>query len=314
MLNYILRRLLQTIPVLILSSIFVFGLIRFIPGDPALIIAGPDALPEQVAAMQVRLGLDQPIWVQYLIWARHVLQGDLGVSILNRYPVTELIWLKLGATLQLTLGAVIVSLVIAFPLGILSAVRRGSWIDRIAAVFVALTYAIPTFWLGILLVLLFALQLRWLPPSGHVEFSEKPLLALKLLVLPSLTLGLYAAAVLTRFLKTALLEIMGQDFVRTARAKGLAQRGIVFQHMLKNALIPFITVFGLQIGVFLGGSVVTESIFDWPGMGRMMLHAIQTRDYPVLQGGILFVVVGFIVVNLITDLTYALFDPRIRYQ
>jgi peptide/nickel transport system permease protein len=314
MVNYILRRLLQTIPVLLLSSLFVFGLIRFIPGDPALVIAGPDALPEQVAAMQVRLGLDQPIWVQYLIWLRHVLQGDLGVSILNRYPVTELIWLKLGATLQLTLGAVIVSLVIAFPLGILSAVRRGSWIDRIASVFVALTYAIPTFWLGILLILLFALQLRWLPSSGYAEFGEKPLLALKLLILPSLTLGLYAAAVLTRFLKSSLLEIMGQDFVRTARAKGLAQHGIVFRHMLKNALIPFITVFGLQIGVFLGGSVVTESIFDWPGMGRMMLHAIQTRDYPVLQGGILFVVVGFIIVNLITDLTYALFDPRIRYQ
>ncbi|MEZ4730832.1 MAG: ABC transporter permease [Caldilineaceae bacterium] len=314
MFNYILRRLLQTIPVLLLSSIFVFGLIRFIPGDPALVIAGPDALPEQVAAMQVRLGLDRPIWVQYLLWLRRVLQGDLGVSILNQYPVTELIWLKLGATLQLTLGAVLVSLIIAFPLGILSAVRRGSWIDRVSSVFVALTYAIPTFWLGILLILLFALQLRWLPSSGYVEFNEKPLLALRLLVLPSLTLGLYAAAVLTRFLKTSLLEIMGQDFVRTARAKGLAQRGIVFRHMLKNALIPFITVFGLQLGVFLGGSVVTESIFDWPGMGRMMLHAIQTRDYPVLQGGILFVVVGFIIVNLITDLTYALFDPRIRYQ
>ncbi|MEZ4862625.1 MAG: ABC transporter permease [Caldilineaceae bacterium] len=311
---YILRRLLQTIPVLVLSSILVFALIRLIPGDPALVIAGPDALPEQVAAVRERLGLDQPIWVQYLIWARRVLQGDLGVSVLNSFPVAELIWLKFGATLQLTLGATVVSLLISFPLGILSAVRRGSWIDRAASIFMALTYAIPTFWLGILLVLLFALQLRWLPPSGNVAFSDKPWLAFKLLILPSVTLGLYTAAVLTRFLKTALLEIMNQDFIRTARAKGLAQRGIIARHMLKNALIPFITVFGLQIGVFLGGSVVTESIFDWPGMGRMMLHAIQTRDYPVLQGGILFIVVGFIIVNLITDLTYAIFDPRIRYQ
>jgi len=314
MANYILRRLVQTIPVLLLSSIFVFAIIRLIPGDPALVIAGPDALPEQVVAIRARLGLDQPIWVQYLVWLGHVVRGDLGVSILNNYPVAELIWLKLGFTLQLTLGAIVVSLGIAFPLGIFSAVNRGGWIDRFASVFIALTYAIPTFWLGILLVLLFALQLRWLPPSGNVEFSEKPWLALKLLIMPSLTLGLYTAAVLTRFLKTSLLEIMNQDFVRTAHAKGLAQRGVIVRHMLKNALIPFITVFGLQIGVFLGGSVVTESIFDWPGMGRMMLHAIQTRDYPVLQGGILVVVVGFILVNLLTDLTYAFFDPRIRYQ
>ena len=314
MINYILRRLLQTIPVLLLSSIFVFGIVRLIPGDPALVIAGPDALPEQVEAIRVRLGLDQPIWVQYLLWLGRVVRGDLGVSILNNFPVAELIWLKLGATLQLTLGATIVALGIAFPLGILSALNRGGWIDRFASIFVALTYAIPTFWLGILLVLLFALQLRWLPPSGNVAFGDKPWLALKLLILPSVTLGLYTAAVLTRFLKSSLLEIMNQDFIRTARAKGLAQRGVVARHMLKNALIPFITVFGLQIGVFLGGSVVTESIFDWPGMGRMMLHAIQTRDYPVLQGGILFIVVGFIVVNLITDLTYAFFDPRIRYQ
>lgn len=314
MFNYILRRLLQTIPVLLLSSLFVFGLIRMIPGDPALVIAGPDALPEQVEAIRVRLGLDQPIWMQYLLWLSHVVRGDLGVSVLNNFPVAELIWLKLGATLQLTLGAIIVALGIAFPLGIFSAIWRGGWIDRLASIFVALTYAIPTFWLGILLVLLFALQLRWLPPSGSVAFSEKPVLALKLLILPSLTLGLYTSAVLTRFLKTSLLEIMNQDFVRTARAKGLAQWGIISRHMLKNALIPFITVFGVQIGVFLGGSVVTESIFDWPGMGRMMLHAIQTRDYPVLQGGILVIVVGFILVNLITDLTYAFFDPRIRYQ
>lgn len=314
MANYAARRILQGIPVLILSSIFVFVLIRFIPGDPAVVIAGSDALPEQIAAIRAKFGLDKPIWQQYLIWISHVLRGDLGVSVLNGFPVEELIWLKFGATLQLTVGAIVVSLLISLPLGILSAIRRGGWIDRITSLFVALTYAIPTFWLGILLVIIFALQLRWLPPSGRVDFNDKPLLALQLLILPSITLGLYTAAVLTRFLKTSLLEIMGQDFVRTARAKGLNQSGVVFRHMLKNALIPFLTVFGLQIGVFLGGAVVTESIFDWPGMGRMMLNAIQTRDYPVLQGGILFIVVGFVLVNLITDLAYAYLDPRIRYQ
>lgn len=314
MTTYILRRLFQAIPVLILSSILVFGLIRLIPGDPALVIAGPDALPEQVAAVRARLGLDKPIWVQYLIWMSHVVRGDLGSSILNGYPVLDLIWLKFRATLELTIGATLVALLISFPLGILSAVRRGGWIERSTSVFVSMAYAIPTFWLGILLVILFSLQLQWFPPSGRVEFSQKPLLALKLLVLPSITLGLYTAAVLTRFLKTSILEAMSQDFVRTARSKGLNERRVVGRHILKNALIPFITILGIQLGVFLGGAVVTESIFDWPGMGRMMLHAIQTRDYPVLQGGILFVVFGFVLVNLLIDLAYAFVDPRIRYQ
>jgi peptide/nickel transport system permease protein len=311
---YVLRRLIQAIPVLLLSSLFVFALIRFIPGDPAFIIAGPDALPEQVEAVRIKLGLDKPIYIQYLIWLGQVLRGDLGKSILNGYPVWELVWLKFGITAQLAAGAAFVSLLIAMPVGILSAVRRGSLFDRIASGFVALSYAIPTFWLGILLVLVFAMQLRWLPPSGHVEFSSRPWTAFKLMILPSITLGLYTSAVLSRFLKSSMLEIMRLDFVRTARAKGLSERGVIAGHLLKNALIPFITVFGLQIGVFLGGSVVTESIFDWPGMGRMMLHAIQTRDYPVLQGGILFIVVIFVIVNLLTDLTYAYFDPRIRYR
>lgn len=311
---YAIRRLLQAIPVLLLSSIFVFALIRLIPGDPAYVIAGPDALPEQVAAVRARLGLDRPIYVQYLVWLGNVARGDLGKSILNGYPVMELVWTKFLITLQLTIGAALVSLLIAVPVGIVSAVSQGTLFDRLASGLVALSYAIPTFWLGILLVLVFAMQLRWLPPSGHVEFSERPWLALKLMVLPSLTLGLYTSAVLSRFLKSSILEIMRLDFVRTARAKGLSESGVISRHLLKNALIPFVTVFGLQIGVFLGGSVVTESIFDWPGMGRMMLHAIQTRDYPVLQGGVLFIVVIFVLVNLITDLTYAYLDPRIRYR
>jgi peptide/nickel transport system permease protein len=311
---YILRRLIQAIPVLLLSSIFVFALIRFIPGDPAYVIAGPDALPEQVEAARIKFGLDKPMYVQYLVWVGQVLRGDLGKSILNGYPVWDLVWLKFGITTQLAAGAALVSLLIAMPVGILSAVRRGGLFDRVASGFVAMSYAIPTFWLGILLVLVFAMQLRWLPPSGHVEFTERPWMAFKLMILPSVTLGLYTSAVLSRFLKSSMLEILRLDFVRTARAKGLSERGVIVNHLLKNALIPFITVFGLQIGVFLGGSVVTESIFDWPGMGRMMLHAIQTRDYPVLQGGILFIVVIFVVVNLLTDLTYAYFDPRIRYH
>jgi peptide/nickel transport system permease protein len=314
MTTYILRRLVQAIPVLFLSSVLVFALIRFIPGDPALLIAGPDAFPEQIVAVRARLGLDKPIWLQYLIWIGQIVRGDFGASVLNGFPVAELIKLKFVATLELSIGGLMVAFLISFPLGILSAVRRGGWLERFASVLVALGQAIPTFWLGILLVLVFALRLKWFPPSGRVEFSRNPLLALKLLILPSITLGFYTATVLTRFLKSSMLEIMGQDFIRTARAKGLSEWGAIYGHVLKNALIPVVTVLGLQLGAFLGGAVVTESIFDWPGMGRLLLQAINTRDYPVLQGTILFIVVAFVLVNLITDLTYGFLDPRIRYE
>lgn len=311
---YALRRLVQTLPVLFLSSILVFGLVRFIPGDPAILIAGPDALPEQIVAARARLGLDKPIYVQYGIWLGQVVRGDMGESILNGYPVFDLIKRKFLATLQLTAGGLLVAVCIALPLGILSAVRRGGWFERVSSLVVALGQAIPTFWLGILLVLVFSLQLQWLPPSGRVEFSQKPALALRLMILPSLTLGFYSATVLTRFLKSSILEVLDMDYVRTARAKGLADRGVLTRHVLKNSLIPVVTILGLQLGAFLGGAVVTESIFDWPGLGRLMLQAIGTRDYPVLQGTVLFVVVTFVLVTLITDLTYGYLDPRIRYQ
>lgn len=314
MTNYILRRLFQTIPVLLLSSIFVFALIRFIPGDPALIIAGPDALPAQVEAVRQRLGLDKPLVVQYLLWLGQVVQGDLGVSVLNSFPVAELILLKFWATLELAIGGLVVALLISFPLGLLAAINRGGWFERGVSIFTALGQAIPTFWLGLLLVIVFALRLRWFPPSGHIEFSQRPFTALQLLILPSLTLGLYTAAVLTRFLKASMLEVLGQDFVRTARAKGLSRWQTLLSHVLKNALIPVITVLGIQFAAFLGGAVVTESIFDWPGMGRLLLQAIQTRDYPLLQGTILFIVVIFVFINLIVDLLYGFLDPRIRYQ
>ena len=314
MVVYALRRLVQTLPVLFLSSILVFGLVRFIPGDPAILIAGPDALPEQIVAVRARLGLDKPIYVQYAIWLGQVVRGDLGVSILNGYPVFDLITRKFLATLQLTAGGLLVALSVSLPLGILSAVRRGGWFERLTSLVVALGQAIPTFWLGILLVLVFSLQLKWLPPSGQVAFSQKPGLALRLMILPSLTLGFYSATVLTRFLKSSMLEVMEMDYVRTARAKGLADTGILTRHVLKNALIPVVTILGLQLGAFLGGAVVTESIFDWPGLGRLMLQAIGTRDYPVLQGTVLFVVTAFVCVTLITDLTYGFLDPRIRYQ
>ena len=313
MLKYFLKRIIQVIPVLFLSSIIIFSLIRLIPGNPALLLAGPDALPEQIEIITKELGLDKPIISQYFIWISNILKGDFGKSIINGYPVFKLISLKFIATLELAVSGLIVSLLIAFPLGILSAIKRNGIIEKFTTIFVALGQAIPTFWLGILLVLVFSIKLRWLPPSGRIEFTENPELALKLIILPAFTLGVYTASVLTRFLKTSILEILTLDYVLTARAKGLSEWIVIFRHVIKNALIPFVTVLGLQFGAFLGGSVVTESIFDWPGLGRLMLQSIHTRDYPVLQGTILVVVFGFVIVNLIIDLLYSFLDPKIRY-
>lgn len=313
MLKYFLKRIIQVIPVLFLSSIIIFSLIRLIPGNPALLLAGPDALPEQIEVITKELGLDKPIISQYFIWISNILKGDFGKSIINGYPVFKLISLKFIATLELAVSGLIVSLLIAFPLGILSAIKRNGIIEKFTTIFVALGQAIPTFWLGILLVLVFSIKLRWLPPSGRIEFTENPELALKLIILPAFTLGVYTASVLTRFLKTSVLEILTLDYVLTARAKGLSEWIVIFRHVIKNALIPFVTVLGLQFGAFLGGSVVTESIFDWPGLGRLMLQSIHTRDYPVLQGTILVVVFGFVIVNLIIDLLYSFLDPKIRY-
>tara|TARA_B100000315_G_scaffold259718_1_gene316839 strand:- start:1636 stop:2577 length:942 start_codon:yes stop_codon:yes gene_type:complete len=313
MLKYFLKRIFQVIPVLFLCSVIIFSLIRLIPGNPALILAGPDALPEQIEALTSELGLDKPIIIQYFIWISNVLMGDFGSSIINGYPVFKLIGIKFIATLELAISGLIISILISFPLGILSAIKRNGFIEKFTTIFVALGQAIPTFWLGILLVLVFSIKLRWLPPSGRIEFSQNPEIAFKLILLPAFTLGVYTASVLTRFLKTSVLEILNSDYVMTARAKGLSEWTVIIRHVIKNALIPFVTVLGLQFGAFLGGSVVTESIFDWPGLGRLMLQSIHTRDYPVLQGTILVVVFGFVIVNLLIDLLYSFLDPKIRY-
>jgi peptide/nickel transport system permease protein len=312
--RYALVRLVHLLPVLLLTSVAVWLLIYLIPGDPALALLGADVTPEQLQRARARMGLDRPWPVQYALWLGRVLEGDLGVSYLNGLPVRTMLAQRVPVTLQLTVASLVVALLIAAPLGILSAVRPRSWIGRVAAGYNALAMAVPTFWLGILLVLLFGLYLRWLPTSGFVPIWEEPLRALRFLVLPAVTLGAYVSAVLARFTRAALLESLGQDYVRTARAKGVAEPGVVGVHALKNALIPVVTVLGLQFGAFMGGAVITEAIFDYPGLGRMLLQAILTRDYTVVQGTILFVVSAFVVINLLTDLAYAFLDPRIRYS
>jgi peptide/nickel transport system permease protein len=287
-------------------------MVRAIPGDAAPVLLGPTAQPEQIEALREKLGLDEPIWTQYLVWIEDVLQGDLGQSWINGYSVTGLIRLKLSATIALAVGSLLVALLIALPLGIFSALKPGSWIDRLASFYCALGLGIPTFWLGILLVLAFSLRLKWLPPSGYVPLSDDPAASLKMLILPSITLGVYYSAIFARFTKTSILEVLRRDYVRTAEAKGLAARAVVARHVLRNAMIPLVTVFGIQFGGLLGGVVIVEAIFAWPGLGRLLVTSIESRDYAVVQGTILLSTTVFLVVNLITDLAYGLLDPRIR--
>jgi peptide/nickel transport system permease protein len=292
----------------------IFSIIHLIPGNPAQIIAGPNATPEQLAALEVRLGLDQPLWRQYLIWLGNVLRGDLGVSYINKYPVVEMIAQRIPATVELALVSMLIGVVIALPLGVAAALRPGSALDFAVTTFSALSFAMPSFFLLILLILLFSQELRLLPPSGRPDFWEDPWLYSQSIFLPALTLGIGVAAKLVRYLRSALLEVLDQDYVRTARAKGLRGRLVLLRHALPNALIPVVTILGLQLGDLLSGAIIIESIYAWPGVGRLTIQAIGWRDYALLQATVLFIVFAFLVVNLITDLTYGLLDPRIRYE
>ena len=311
---YAIRRLLQMALLLFLSSVVVFLLLRLIPGDPAVVIGGPNARPEQLERLRTELGLTQPLPVQYGIWAGRVIRGDLGTSFVSGFPVGQLIMMRLPATAQLAAGALLVTLLVAFPAGMFAATRPGSAIAHALSGYTTLSLVVPTFWLGLLLLLMFGLQLRWLPMSGYVGLTEDPPRALQHLLLPSITLAAGLSAVLARLLKAALLEVLRNDYVRTAQAKGLHANLILRRHVLKNALIPVVTVLGIQIGHLLGGAVITESIFDWPGLGKLILQGINDRDYSVVQGVMLFLVSTFVLVNLVVDLSYGLLDPRIRYS
>lgn len=310
---YAIRRIIQTIPILVLTSIAVFFLLRLVPGDPAVVIAGPDASPKVLNAVREDLGLNKSIPTQYLLWIGNALHGDLGHSYISRMSVWKLIMLKLPATLELTAAALILALLIAIPTGIIAGVRQRTKTDIAISTFTAVGLGLPNFWIGIIFILLFALVLGWLPPGGRVGFGEDPVLALKYLALPALTLAIPQSAIFSRFLKIAVVEVMHDDFVRTARAKGLAESAVVFRHVLRNALIPVVTVLGMQFGRMLGGAVIIESVFAWPGVGRLMLDAIGRRDYAVIQGGLFLLVTMFVLINLLTDLAYGLLDPRIRH-
>jgi peptide/nickel transport system permease protein len=314
MYRYLVARLVQLFFVLLFLSIIVFTIVRLIPGDPAAVMLGTEATPAAVAEIRREMGLDAPIPVQYVKWLQHVLQGNFGTSWVSKKPALELIVGALPVTLQLVGAAFLVALLIAAPAGILAAIRPRSWIDQGSTAFALLGISMPSFWLGIMLVLLFALQLRWLPPSGYLPLTTDLWGALRATALPALTLGVALAAPLTRFLRSGMLDVLALDYVRTARAKGLPEGRVIARHALKNALLSVVTVLGLQIGALLGGSIVIEQVFAWPGIGRLSLAAIQQRDYGVVQGIVLFVATGFVLVNFLVDLVYLYLDPRIRYE
>ena len=312
MIGYSLRRLLQAVPVLFVTSVVVFTLLRLVPGDPALVLAGSDASPAQLNAIRSDLGLNRSLPEQYLIYLGHLAHGDLGRSYSSGRSVGSLIKTAAPATTQLSLAAFLLSLVVGIPFGVVAGLRPNSLWDLALAGCVAIVQGIPNFLFAILYLLFFTLQLGWLPAGGRIDPLHHPVQGLKALALPVLTLGLPAAAIYVRFVRTALAETLTQDYVRTARAKGLPSSTVVLRHALRNALLPLVTIAGIQFGRLLGGTVIVESIFAWPGMGRLALDAITKRDYLLFQGIVLVLVLGAVLVNLVTDLSYGVLDPRIR--
>jgi peptide/nickel transport system permease protein len=310
----VVRRLLQLIPVLLLATGLVFVMVRLAPGDPAVQQLGTRAGrdPELVAAMRRKLGLDQPIPVQYAIWLRHAITGDLGNSVKSGRPVTGLIAEKFLATGQLVAAAIVFAVTMAVVLGTIAALRRGSWIDQLTRILVVSGLAIPSYWLGLMLLLLFAVRFKWLPVSGYVPIAEDARQNLTHLILPALSLGVFEAAFLTRFLRGELLEVLRQDYIRAAAAKGLSARAVVTGHALRNALIPLVTVVGIELGTLMGGVVVIEQVFGWSGVGWLALQAVKNRDYPLLQGIVLLVAIFVSLANLLADLAYSVIDPRLR--
>ena len=307
MTQYIIRRLLQMIPITLGILTLIFSLIHLIPGDPAVQIAGEGAGPEDVAAVRKALGLDEPLWRQYVDYLSNLARGDLGRSFRTGKSVATEIRERYPATMQLAFGSMFVALLVAFPLGIISAIYRNSWIDNVARFFALIGVSMPSFWFGPLLIIAFAINFQWFPVSGRED-------GWKSLVLPSLTMGLALAAILTRMIRVSLAEELNQLYVTTAIAKGVTRARAIFRHALKNALIPVITILALQFGSLLTGAIITEQIFSWPGLGRLLIQSITTRDYPQVQASILVIALTYILVNFASDLLYGVVDPRIKLE
>jgi len=303
---YILKRMLQVIPVIFLVTIITFSLVHLAPGDPAIMRAGEDATPEQVEMIREAMGLNEPVMLQYLNWIGGMVRGDLGTSLQDGRPVFSTLIRRLPATMQLVLASFIVSIGIGVPIGILSAVRQNTFADSFARIFALLGISMPNFWVGLLLMLIFSYRLRLLPASGSGSLAH--------LIMPAIALGTSSAGIITRLTRSSMLEILQQDFIRTAHSKGLKKLIVIYKHALKNAMLPVITVIGVQLGARLGGSVIVESVFAYPGIGRFAYLRLLARDYPMIMGNLLIFALIFIFINLMTDILYGFLEPRIRYD
>lgn len=306
MLHYLIRRLAGIVPVILVVSVLVFAFVHLLPGDPARVIAGPEASAADVANIRQGMGLDRPLWEQYARFLGRAVSGDFGQSLKTKHTVIEEIGVRFMPTVWLTFFAMLWSTIVGLLIGVLSAVKRGRWQDYSGMLLAVSGISFPPFWLGLLLIDLLSVQLGWLPTGGYGTWQH--------FVMPSFTLGLGVAAVIARFTRSSFIEIMREDYVRTARAKGVHERLVVWKHALRNALIPVITMVGLQFGFLLGGSIVVETVFSWPGLGRLLVDSVSYRDYPVIQAEILLFSLEFILINLIVDLLYALANPEIRYK
>jgi peptide/nickel transport system permease protein len=311
--QYIIRRLLLLVPVILIVGVVVFTLVHLTPGDPAAVILGPDATSEQVERLREQLGLNEPFYIQFVDWMAGVVRGDLGTSLYLNMPVTEALLDRAQPTFTLMLYSLTISILIGVPVGIFSAIKPNSVFDRFAMIGAISGVAIPNFVLGILLIMIFAVWLRFLPSQGYVGLFTDPIGHFERMLMPSFSLGFSSAALLARMVRSSMLDVLKEDYVRTALAKGVAFRNVITRHALRNALIPAVTVIGYSVGALLGGAVVTETVFGLPGMGRLVVNSIGRRDYPVIQGAVMLIAVFYVMANLLVDILYVYIDPRIRY-
>ena len=313
MLGYLIRRLLAAIPVMGVVALFVFLLLRLTPGDPAAIIAGDSATPEQLMRIRTSLGLNEPLYVQFFTWVGRLLHGDLGVSLISQVPVLQMIGQRIEPTITVALSTIVLSVIVAVPLGVIAAWKHGTWVDRFVMGLSVIGFSVPVFVIGYVLIQIFAIELRWLPVQGFRPMARGFGPFAERLVLPTLTLSFIYIALIARMTRAAMLDVLGEDYVRTARAKGITESRVLLRHALRNAAVPVITVIGTGFALLISGVVVTESVFNLPGIGRLTVDAVLARDYPVIQGMILLTSGIYVAVNLLIDLAYTLLDPRIRY-
>jgi len=313
MFAYVVRRILATIPVMAVVALFVFSLLHLSPGDPAVIIAGDTATLDDIARIREKLGLDQPLYIQFVNWVWHLMHGDLGISIFTNLPVSKLITQRVEPTVTLTISTLIVSILVAIPMGVLAAWKAGSWIDRVVMVFAVIGFSVPVFVLAYLLIYVFAISADLLPVQGFVSIRDGFLPFLSHIAMPSLALAMVYTALIARMTRASMLDVLAQDYIRTAQAKGLANEKVLIGHALKNAAVPIVTIIGIGVALLISGVVVTETVFAIPGLGRLTVDAILRRDYPIIQGIILIFSAAYVLVNLLVDLSYTFLDPRIRY-